>query len=361
MLRLWLHIDRIADTVFFLLTYFNPVDIPLQGPTPEERQFQRDIELYDTNSYKTNRAVTPILPAFGKTSCLKVGLSQVHPEFMFGLNKEQPSELFSPMSTKFLVPSEYEAVFTGHQTLRVSEFSQPSLKDLSPVSPVFSDSILALNVTDATTKGEFDNAEALSQFEKTISEFKSENPNVISKKLSKRLESPQQSDSDVEFFECRQAFSDSSETEEVKLEHEITHHISKTPSPMPGCSPGYRRFSFSSESLSEFAFNSEDSQGIQKEGNLPLCEELPSRDQAGYYDDDDFVGRVRVCVEHEQSAALAFFLPGHTCCCGAAVKSRKINCSNWYLIRVMSAFVCMTFLNFQRKQKISNAMILFSK
>ncbi|XP_077961978.1 ankyrin-2b isoform X45 [Gasterosteus aculeatus] len=262
-----------------------------QGPTPEERQFQRDIELYDTNSYKTNRAVTPILPAFGKTSCLKVGLSQVHPEFMFGLNKEQPSELFSPMSTKFLVPSEYEAVFTGHQTLRVSEFSQPSLKDLSPVSPVFSDSILALNVTDATTKGEFDNAEALSQFEKTISEFKSENPNVISKKLSKRLESPQQSDSDVEFFECRQAFSDSSETEEVKLEHEITHHISKTPSPMPGCSPGYRRFSFSSESLSEFAFNSEDSQGIQKEGNLPLCEELPSRDQAGYYDDDDFVGR----------------------------------------------------------------------
>nr|XP_040037975.1 ankyrin-2b isoform X11 [Gasterosteus aculeatus aculeatus] len=42
-----------------------------QGPTPEERQFQRDIELYDTNSYKTNRAVTPILPAFGKTSCLK--------------------------------------------------------------------------------------------------------------------------------------------------------------------------------------------------------------------------------------------------------------------------------------------------
>uniref|UniRef100_A0AAQ4QZF9 Ankyrin 2 n=1 Tax=Gasterosteus aculeatus aculeatus TaxID=481459 RepID=A0AAQ4QZF9_GASAC len=262
-----------------------------RGPTPEERQFQRDIELYDTNSYKTNRAVTPILPAFGKTSCLKVGLSQVHPEFMFGLNKEQPSELFSPMSTKFLVPSEYEAVFTGHQTLRVSEFSQPSLKDLSPVSPVFSDSILALNVTDATTKGEFDNAEALSQFEKTISEFKSENPNVISKKLSKRLESPQQSDSDVEFFECRQAFSDSSETEEVKLEHEITHHISKTPSPMPGCSPGYRRFSFSSESLSEFAFNSEDSQGIQKEGNLPLCEELPSRDQAGYYDDDDFVGR----------------------------------------------------------------------
>ncbi|KAL6118950.1 ank2 [Pungitius sinensis] len=60
---------------------------------------------------------------------------------------------------------------------------------------------------------------------------------------------------------------------------------------MPGCSPDYRPSSFNSESPSELAFNSEDSRGVQKAGYLPLCEELPSRDQAGYCDDDDFLER----------------------------------------------------------------------
>ncbi|TNN42946.1 Ankyrin-2 [Liparis tanakae] len=169
----------------------------------------------------------------------------------------------------------------------------------------------AQDVTEATAKREYDNAEdlelspdfTLSKFEKTVSEFECEDPEIQPKELSRRLESPEHSDSDVEFFECSQDVSDFTEPEEVKLEHGITYHISEPPSPMPGSSPDdvflkenlqytahpflqvhdYNRFSSSSESLSAFACNSEGSQ----EDNLPLCEELPSRDEAGYYDDDD--------------------------------------------------------------------------
>lgn len=227
------------------------------------------------------------------------------------------------MSTQFLVPPDYEAVFSGHQTLRVSECSPTSLNDLSPVSPVFSDSISAQAVTEATTKGESENAEdfefspdfnrVLSEFEKTVSQFESEDPKGVPKELGKGWESPQHSDSDLEFFDCRQAFSDFSESEEVKVGHEITYDISEPPSPMPGSSPDvsflkgspqytahpflrvvdYKRFSSGSESLGEFAYDSEGSRECRTEGDLPLCEELPSRDQAGYYDDDDFLGRVR--------------------------------------------------------------------
>lgn len=247
--------------------------------------------------------------------------SHGYSEWELSPTEAQPSELFSPMSTQFLVPPDYEAVFSGHQTLRVSECSQASLNDLSPVSPVFSDSISAQVVTDATTKRESENSEdfefspgfnrVLSEFEKTVSEFESKDPKVLPKQLSKGSES--HSDSDVEFFDCRQAFSDFSESEEVKREHEITYHISEPPSPMPGSSPdaGFlkgspqytahpflrvednKRFSSGSESLGEFVYDSEGSRECQREGDLPVCEELPSRDQAGYYDDDDFLGRVR--------------------------------------------------------------------
>lgn len=324
-------------------TYLDHVDIHLQAPsqTPEETEFHADddvrskllsvktvtqdaskigvlftddklmksvpLQLPDQNSYTTHRTVTPVLPASEKTSCLKSDR----------LQKAQSSELFSPMSTQFLVPPDYEAVFSGHQTLRVSECSQASLNDLSPVSPVFSDSISAQVVTD-TTKGKSENGEdfefspgfnrVLSEFEKTVSEFESENP----KGLSKGSESPQHSDSDLEFFDCIQALSDFSQPEEVKLEH--AYHISEPPSPMPGGSPDvsfltagpqytahpflrvedYKRISSGSESLGEFAYDSEDSHEGQIEGDLPMCEELPSRDQAGYCDDDDdFLGRVR--------------------------------------------------------------------
>ncbi|KAM7377645.1 hypothetical protein PAMA_014109 [Pampus argenteus] len=269
------------------------------------------LQLPDQNLYTTHRTVTPVLP---ETSCPKSGRSH-------GYSEAQSSELFSPMSSQFLVPPDYEAVFSGHQTLRVFDCSQASINDLSPVSPVFSDSISAQVVSEANTKGESETAQdfefspdfnrVLSEFKKTVSEFESEQPAVPAKELHEGYESPQQSDSDLEFFECRQAFSDYSEPEEVKLEHEMTYHISEPPSPMPGSSPvmgflkgstqytahpflrveDHKRFSSGSDSLGEFAYDSEGSRECRTEGDLPMCEELPSRDQAGYYDDDDFLGR----------------------------------------------------------------------
>ncbi|XP_041635160.1 ankyrin-2b isoform X1 [Cheilinus undulatus] len=260
------------------------------------------LQLPDKSSYTTHRTVTPILPSFEKTS-----------------SQAESCELFSPMSTQFLIPPDYEAVFSGHQTLRVSECSQASLNDLSPLSPVFSDSVSAQVTSEA--KEESENPEefefspgfkkVLSEFEKTVSEFESDDPDVPKRKLSKGSESPQLSESDVEFFDCRQAFSDFSDPEDVKLDHEIVYHISEPPSPLPGSSldlrvlkgspqlaahpflrvEDYKRFSSGSESLGDFAYDSEGSRECRAEGDLPVCEELPSRDQAGYYDDDDFLGR----------------------------------------------------------------------
>lgn len=265
------------------------------------------LQLPDQNLYITHRTVTPVLPAYEKTSSLKSDTLHGYSEWELCSKKEQSSELFSPMSTQFLVPPDYEAIFSGHQTLRVSESSQTYLNLASPVSPVFSNSVSTQVVTEVSTKGESDN------FEKTISEFELEDPKVLPKDLSRGEESPQHSDSDLEFFDCRQAFSDFSEPEDFKLEHDITYHISEPPSPLPGSSPdigflkggpqytaqpylqveNYKRFSSGSESLGDFAYDSEGSRECQTEADHPVCEELPSRDQAGYYDDDDFLGRVR--------------------------------------------------------------------
>ncbi|XP_073330755.1 ankyrin-2b [Pagrus major] len=280
-------------------------------------------ELTDTVHTGSFKQVSPFFTLYCTTpyNLRSHVTSPVYRDLELSPEKAQISELFSPMSTQFLAPPDYEAVFSGHQTLRVSECSQASLNDLSPVSPVFSDSISAQVVKEANTKRESENPEdfefspdfdrVLSEFEKTVSEFESEDPKVLSKDLSKRSESPEHSDSDLEFFDCRQAVSDFSEPEELKLEHEITYHISEPPSPMPGSSPdvGFlkesllypaqhylrvqdsKRFSSGSESLGEFAYDSEGSRECQTEGHAPVCEELPSRDQAGYYDDDDFLGR----------------------------------------------------------------------
>ncbi|XP_071334380.1 ankyrin-2b [Trachinotus anak] len=275
------------------------------------------LQLPDQSSYTTHRTVTPVLPSLGQSFCERSHRFYGFSESGLSLEEAQSSELFSPMSSQFLVPPDYEAVFSGHQTLRVSECSQASLNDLSPVSPVFSDS--AQVVTEATTKRESEAAEdcefspdfnrVLSEFEKTVSEFESEEPKVPPKELS--CESPQHSDSDLEFFDCRQAFSDFSEPAEAKLEHKVSYHISEPPSPAPGSSPDiaflkgspqytahpflrvedYKRFSSGSESLGEFAYDSEGSRECRTEGDFPVCEELPSRDQAGYYNDDDFLGR----------------------------------------------------------------------
>ncbi|XP_051799816.1 uncharacterized protein LOC127532322 isoform X2 [Acanthochromis polyacanthus] len=270
------------------------------------------LQLPDQNPYTTHRSVTPFLPTHERTSCV-ISDSELSPK------EAQSSELFSPMSTQFLVPPDYEAVFSGHQTLRVSECSQASTSDLSPVSPVFSESVSAQ--AQATTKRVSETAEdfefspdfkrVLSEFEQTVSEFESDESKL--RKRSEASESTQHSDSDTEFYDCRQVFSDFSEPEDLKLGHEITYHISEPPSPIPGSTPdiGFlkgspqysgqpflrveddKRFSSGSESLSEFAYDSDASRGYQMKGGLPICEELPSRDQAGYCDDDDFFGRVR--------------------------------------------------------------------
>ncbi|XP_010784902.1 uncharacterized protein [Notothenia coriiceps] len=281
------------------------------------------LQLPEQNIHTTHRTVTPVLPASENISRLMSDRPQGPSGAEFSPDKEQSSELFSPMSAQLLVPPDFEAVFSGHQTLRVSESSQASLNDLSPVSSVFSDSISAQVGTEATSKGESEYLQdfefspdfnrVVSEFEKTASEFESGHPKVLPKELRKGSDSPQHSDSDGEFFDCKQAFSDNSEPDEMKLKHEITYHISEPPSPMPGSrsdlcflkgSPeytahsflgveDYKRFSSGSVSFGELTYDSEGSREYQTEGNLPVCEELPSRDQAGYYDDDDFLGRVR--------------------------------------------------------------------
>lgn len=270
------------------------------------------LQLPDHSAHTTHRTVTPVLTASEMASCLKSETMQGYSEWDLCSKTEHSSELFSPMSTHFLVPPDYEAIFSGHQTLRVSETSQASLADVSPESQA---------VTLTSTKGESPNEDldfspnfsrVLSEFEETASEVESESPKEP-KEFIKGTQSPQHSDSDTEFFDCRQAFSDFSEPEDVKLDNDIIYHISEPPSPMPGRSPDvdflkgsppstghpylrvedYKRFSSGSESLGDFAYDSEGSRGCQTEGQLPICEELPSRDQTGYYDDDDFLGRVR--------------------------------------------------------------------
>nr|XP_043877084.1 ankyrin-2b isoform X1 [Solea senegalensis] len=277
------------------------------------------LQLPEYSSITTHRTVTPVLPSLEKMfNVISEGLHG-YSEWELSPKESQSSELFSPMSSQFLVPPDYEAVFSGQQTLRVSECTTMSLDDLSPVSPVFSDS--AETVTEVTTKSESNTAQdfefspdfkrVLSDFEKTVSEFESGELKVPTKGLPTGSKSPQHSDSDMEFFDCKQGFSDLSESEEVKAEHDVRYHISEPLSPMPGSSPNtgflrgspqyashpflqvdeYKRFSSGSESLGEFAYDSDGSRECRTEGDLQKCEELPSRDQAGYYDDDDFLGR----------------------------------------------------------------------
>ena len=149
----------------------------------------------------------------------------------------------------------------------------------------------------------------LSDFEITLSAFESE------KKLPRKpFRATESLDSDTEFFDCEQTLSDFSEAEEVNPAGGFAFRISEPPSPMPSGSPGlgsvtaspeyrrhpflrvqgYKRFSSGSESLGDFEYDSDSSKECRSEGDLPLCEELPSRDQAGDVDDkEDFLARVR--------------------------------------------------------------------
>ena len=259
------------------------------------------IKLPEESSYTTHRAVTPVLPTNERASYVQSGKSQEYSEWELFSKEAQSSELFSPMSDQFLVPPDYEAIFSGCQTLKVSEYSPASLNDLSPMSPVFSDPSSAQAVMEDTSKIESETVEDIEfslDFERAVTEFESHKPNIPLKEHRKSPESSQHSDSDLEFFDCRQDFS---EPDNMKPEHEIAYNICEPPSSIPRTPPDIaqpflwveNRKRFSSGSLDEFAYGSESSKECPTGVGLPLCEELPSRDQAGYYDDDDFMGRVR--------------------------------------------------------------------
>lgn len=258
----------------------------------EPRKTIIPLQLPEHCTFSTHRSVTPVLTPLEKGS--ELGSTS---------EEEQTSELYSPMSSQFLVPPDYEAIFSGHQTLRVSESSKAPLNDFSPVCPVSSHVEADSFITRASCKAE-----------DMPSEPESMDPNFLPKVSVKGTEYPQHSDSESEFFDCRQALSDISDPEDLPaLEHDVKYRISEPPSPIPGSSSHMsflraspqkgagpylnvedcKRFSSGSESLGDFAYDSEGSRECQTEGGQPVCEELPSRDQAGYYDDDDFLGRVR--------------------------------------------------------------------
>lgn len=254
------------------------------------------LQLPEQSSFSTHRSVTPALTPMQKTA-----------EWGPMSEREQSSELYSPMSSQFLVPPDYEAIFSGHQTLRVSESSKAPSNVSGSTSPLSSHVEGGGFIYGASDKA---NDMPSEDFKK--SELESKDPNA--RDFWKGTESLLHSDSDSEFFDCRQALSDFSDPEDLTaLEHDVKYRISEPPSPIPGSSPNMsflraspqkrtphylhvedcKRFSSGSESLGDFAYDSEGSRECQAEGDLPVCEELPSRDQAGYRDDDDFLGRVR--------------------------------------------------------------------
>lgn len=201
-------------------------------------------QLPEQSSYASHRTVPPVLADAEETSSAASGS-----EWDSGSRKGQSSQL--------LVPPVYEAVFAGHQTLRVSESLQAS-KD--PAS--------AGILPGASVQGERNSLEGLSATEEHLQE---------------EADSPGLSDSDLEFFDCRQGFSD------VDLE-DACCRISEPPSPMPGSPPhdGVRKWR---KSLGQLAHD--------YEAAAPVCEELRSRHQAGYCHGDgggggggDVLGRV---------------------------------------------------------------------
>ncbi|XP_064881615.1 ankyrin-2b isoform X2 [Oncorhynchus nerka] len=267
------------------------------------------LQISEQYPFTTHRAVTPKLKVLDSATQEFSDWSEFTQE---EFEETHSGELFSPMSSQFLVPPDYEALFSGRHSLRVSECSQLSPTDMSPVSPVFSDPQSDnCQVTTTTLMGpEFasksatpGSAEAfefspdfkrvIGEFEKTLSSF---GPVVQS--------DPAQENSDLEFFDCKDDFSDFSEAEDLEPEEpEVLYHIEEPPSPTPFCSTletGFlkgspvcsaqflrvddqNRFSLGSESLGDYGIYD----GPESESEtVPTCEELPSRSQAGYDDDE---------------------------------------------------------------------------
>lgn len=260
-------------------------DVPITSDKPVKSV---PLLLPDQTSYTTHRAVTPLLPASEKISHKKLDQSYGYSEW----------ELSS---------------------LKASEGSQASIDDFSPVHLVSSDSVSEATSKefseDFTSFPEFNRV--ISEFEKTVPEFESEENRIQPKDIYEGPGSPHPSDSDLEFFDCQQTFSDFSEAEDVNPEQQINFHVTEplSPTPTPDVNllrqrpqnashhllrvEDYKHFSSCKESSGELAYDSEGSWECQTDGDHQTCEELPSRGQAGYYDDDEFLGRVRVgaCVK----------------------------------------------------------------
>ncbi|KAM9717858.1 ankyrin-2b isoform 12-T12 [Menidia menidia] len=237
---------------------------------------------------------------------------------------------FSDDKTKMLLPIQIpdQSSYTTHRTVSpvlpdhdpiFSENSPASLDNLSHISPAFSYAKTAESEMQGTIKRESETVgdiefspdfkRVISDFETAPTESESQEPkSPLKEPRNLSPESSQPSDSDLEFFDCRQ---DLSEPDDVRSEHEIAYNICEPPSPIPSRipdtdlmkgSPQHRTRPFlwvehrkhvssGSESPGEFIYDSESSKECPTEVPPPLCEELPSRDQAEYYDDDDFLGR----------------------------------------------------------------------
>ncbi|XP_035772220.1 ankyrin-2-like [Neolamprologus brichardi] len=259
------------------------------------------LQLPEHSTYTTHRAVTPILPSREKASFASHRCSEW---------AARSSEHFPPSPA----PDRDQAMLQEH--LRAPDCSHVSSNDRSLLLSVSAKlESQALTKRESETLGDTeDSSPDLKKVltgtrEKQASESELGKPNDPVKQHFS--ESPQHSDSDTEFFDCRQAFSDFSEPEDV-----ISYHISEPPSPVPGSSLGLQRATqanqlflraedrnlFStSESLPEFAYDVE----YQTDSGLPVLEELPSRDQAEYCDDDDFLGRLTFSESPALSAATA--------------------------------------------------------
>ncbi|CAB1351829.1 unnamed protein product [Coregonus sp. 'balchen'] len=262
------------------------------------------LQISEQDPFTTHRAVTPKLKEPDSASQEFCDWSEFTQE---EFEQTQSGELCSPMSSQFLVPPDYEAVFSGRQSLGVSECSQVSPTDMSPVSPVFIDSLsdksevttTTLKVLESASKSatpgaaeafEFspDFKRVLGEFEKSLSAF---GPDIQS--------DSSQEYSDLEFFDCKDDLSDFSEPEDLEPEEpEVLYHIEEPPSPTPfGSTPetGFlkgspflrvdeqKRFSSGSESLGDYGIY--DRPESESE-TVPMCEELPSRSRAGYDDDE---------------------------------------------------------------------------
>ncbi|XP_014875774.1 uncharacterized protein LOC106938316 [Poecilia latipinna] len=272
----------------------------------------------DQTSYNTHRTVPPVLSVLEKASSLKSHVSRQNPDtcdFM----QVQSNEPFSPKSDEFLLPTDYKTIFSSQQALGVSECGQAFSDDLSPVSPVFSGPSSAQFASQDTVSEESEVTKdftfslgfrrVLSEFERTASEFEPNTTTNRQKISSEVAKSPHPSDSELEFFDCQQDFF---EPEDVMPEDEITYYSEHSPiNPRSSSDMGLlkvhpehttqrflqvepkRQLSSGSESLGEFAYDSDVSRECSAESGFPICEQLLSRDQAGYYDDDDFLGMVR--------------------------------------------------------------------